>query len=417
MSLRFRRSIRIAPGLRLNLGMRGLGLSAGLRGAGLTIGTSGLTGHVGVPGTGLSLRQRLDPGQRSLLALPSHAIPTGAKALGGGLHSLSITLSLDERGRLVLTGPDGTALDPRIERRARREKETELRSWLSEQCRLIGQGVEDLLALHLRTPSPDQPHRYCAVLFPEPIPEPIPPLRIGFFDRLIPGLKNRRVSEHERAVELREGETTAWKSAKEIHEREQERLRRRYEDLRLTDVPTMMEFLDETMNSIPWPRETNIGFELKDGGNILYLDVDLPEVEDMPQRSAELAARGLKLNIRERSELEIRKLYMMHVHAVIFRVVGESLATLPSIVEVVCSGYSQRADPATGAERDDYLLSVRVRREDWRRINFLALEQLDPIACLGTFDLRRDTTKSAIFEPIEPFGPGAHDKEIPVSGA
>jgi hypothetical protein len=54
MSLRFRRSFRIAPGLRLNTSLRGLSLSMGGRGYGATVGSRGASYHAGLPGTGLS---------------------------------------------------------------------------------------------------------------------------------------------------------------------------------------------------------------------------------------------------------------------------------------------------------------------------------------------------------------------------
>jgi len=52
--LRFRRSFRIGPGLRVNIGKRGASLSAGVRGAHVTIGKDGVRTTVGLPGTGLS---------------------------------------------------------------------------------------------------------------------------------------------------------------------------------------------------------------------------------------------------------------------------------------------------------------------------------------------------------------------------
>ena len=55
---RFRRSFRIAPGLRVNFGKRSVSLSAGGRGATVTAGPRGLWSNVGIPGTGLTYRQR-----------------------------------------------------------------------------------------------------------------------------------------------------------------------------------------------------------------------------------------------------------------------------------------------------------------------------------------------------------------------
>lgn len=53
MGFRFRRSIRIAPGLRLNLSTRGIGLSAGVRGLRVGFGPRGPYVSAGIPGTGL----------------------------------------------------------------------------------------------------------------------------------------------------------------------------------------------------------------------------------------------------------------------------------------------------------------------------------------------------------------------------
>ncbi len=59
MSLRFRRSVRIAPGVKLNFTKTGLGLTAGTRGAHYSVNTSGaITRSVGIPGTGLYYQDR-----------------------------------------------------------------------------------------------------------------------------------------------------------------------------------------------------------------------------------------------------------------------------------------------------------------------------------------------------------------------
>lgn len=55
MGVRFRRSIKIAPGVRLNFNKRSFGLSVGVKGAHVTVNSKGRkTASVGLPGTGLS---------------------------------------------------------------------------------------------------------------------------------------------------------------------------------------------------------------------------------------------------------------------------------------------------------------------------------------------------------------------------
>jgi Protein of unknown function (DUF4236) len=55
MGWRFRRSVKIVPGLRLNVGKRSAGVSVGPRGAKVSVNTKGeVRRTVGAPGTGLS---------------------------------------------------------------------------------------------------------------------------------------------------------------------------------------------------------------------------------------------------------------------------------------------------------------------------------------------------------------------------
>ena len=59
MSFRFRRSVSIAPGLRINFGKTGASVSAGVRGAHITFGRGGTRTTVGIPGTGASYTQKV----------------------------------------------------------------------------------------------------------------------------------------------------------------------------------------------------------------------------------------------------------------------------------------------------------------------------------------------------------------------
>ena len=54
MAFRFRRSLRLFPGVRLNFSKSGVSASVGVRGATLNLGQRGARATVGLPGTGLS---------------------------------------------------------------------------------------------------------------------------------------------------------------------------------------------------------------------------------------------------------------------------------------------------------------------------------------------------------------------------
>ena len=54
MSLRFRKTLRLAPGLRINLARKGASISVGGKGLTYNIGKNGTRSTAGLPGSGLS---------------------------------------------------------------------------------------------------------------------------------------------------------------------------------------------------------------------------------------------------------------------------------------------------------------------------------------------------------------------------
>lgn len=63
MGFRFRKSFKIAPGIRLNLSKSGTSVTLGGRGASVNIGGKRPRATVGIPGTGVSYTSPLNPGQ------------------------------------------------------------------------------------------------------------------------------------------------------------------------------------------------------------------------------------------------------------------------------------------------------------------------------------------------------------------
>lgn len=85
MGFRFRRSVKLLPGVRLNFSTRGVSTSIGGRGATLNIGRRGTRATVGLPGSGLSYTTRLSgPASRqpSPGTQPARQPSTGATIIG-----------------------------------------------------------------------------------------------------------------------------------------------------------------------------------------------------------------------------------------------------------------------------------------------------------------------------------------------
>jgi hypothetical protein len=89
MGFRFRRSIKILPGIRLNVAKRGISTSIGVRGAHVTFGRTGTRSTVGLPGTGISYSTVSKPHHEALPA--PEAIPRG-KAWRGWLWVVLILM-------------------------------------------------------------------------------------------------------------------------------------------------------------------------------------------------------------------------------------------------------------------------------------------------------------------------------------
>lgn len=93
MGFRFRRTVKLLPGVRLNLSRSGVSTTVGVRGASVTVGKKGTYANVGLPGSGVSYRTRIDGeaeggeerapegGRKRSSLLPMLVV---ALALGGG---------------------------------------------------------------------------------------------------------------------------------------------------------------------------------------------------------------------------------------------------------------------------------------------------------------------------------------------
>ena len=66
MALRFRRTIRVLPGIRLNLSRSGISTSVGVRGAHVTVGLGRVRATVGLPGSGLSYSESQALGENAV---------------------------------------------------------------------------------------------------------------------------------------------------------------------------------------------------------------------------------------------------------------------------------------------------------------------------------------------------------------
>jgi hypothetical protein len=342
MVFRFQRRVRLAPGVRVNFGLRGMSLSLGPRGASMTLGSRGLYSNVGVPGTGLSMRQRVAGGSPRNGARSKSESPT----LPG-----VCTVTFGDDGKTTMLDADGVELSQAMVRRLRELDQDMFERSLERAVELINADLHDCLGVHLDTPAPSD-------FRPLPRPDLTEGERlrlalqpVGFWDRLF---LRRNAIERENDLRRR-------RHAEDVDLWDKEVARSLAQAERVTEInagvvagrlPEMDALLTERLGRITWPKETEVAFDFGDDSRTLELEVDLPLVDEIPHRTAAVPSRGINLKISKRSDAQRRRDFVRLVAGTCFRVSGEAFASLPTLEEVTVSGFTQRPDPATGVLRD-----------------------------------------------------------------
>lgn len=388
MAYRFRRTLTIVPGVRLNFGKRGVSLSAGPRGATLTLGRNGVYANAGLPGSGLSLRQRLDGASGS----------SGRSARGWDYRQ-PVFLRFSEDLEVIFVTGDGNPVPPAVSRALRAENAEKIQQMLESGAQVVNSNADACLSLHQQAPAV-VPGRV-ALQFDLEMPQAPAPYSPSFVDQTFGRLTGRyakRRAEADAAFEDYKQQLIDWKKA---HSEFTTMVARAV----TLDIEAMSLVMQEALSRIDWPRETHVAFDFGDDARSLALDIDLPDLEGMPRQLAVVPARGLKLSLKQKSDRQLRLDFSTMAFGTVYRIVGEAFAHLPAVVDVVVSAYVQRINPATGREEDVFVISVRVPREGWQQIEHGRADSIDPELALGQFHLVTRKDRTGFLQPIKPLPP------------
>lgn len=134
MGFRFRKSIKIFPGLRVNLSKTGASLSVGGRGASVNIGPRGTYANVGLPGTGLSYRERIDP--------PGNKSSRRSTSQAPGSYRIEI-----ENDAIIIICENGDIASSPIRKKLIEQNYNEIQNRLEEIAEERNQKVEQALRI------------------------------------------------------------------------------------------------------------------------------------------------------------------------------------------------------------------------------------------------------------------------------
>jgi hypothetical protein len=269
----------------------GFGLSVGPRGASMSFGPSGNYRNVNLPG-GFSFRDRIGESSQHNASSRSSAPPQ---------VPVAISITLEDDGTVVFNDSQGNPLAPHLQELAKKQQGETVKDWLSKNCEEINLKIEQLDGIHLQTPAPSQKPTFIpSKLVGEP---PQPPFlkEVGILSSLLPWKRQQIEAENARSEKEYNDRLNTWQAYKAAHEKAENDRRILLEDRIYKDPEAMQSVLEERLGAIQWPRETNIATEIEDDGRSVLLDVDLPEIEDIPRKTAKYSGRGWKLTIKELS--------------------------------------------------------------------------------------------------------------------
>ena len=131
----------------------------------------------------------------------------------------------------------------------------------------------------------------------------------------------------------------------------------------------------------------------------MMIDLDLPEIEDMPTgKLAEMADGSLK--IKDKTQKEQREDYRTCVFGLGEYVAANVLAIVPQAERVLVSAYTQRRDQNTGDLLDTFIYSVLFERTSFAN----GYQQCDPYAfCSALKKSRLIVQASGLMKEIKPY--------------
>ena len=177
--------------------------------------------------------------------------------------------------------------------------------------------------------------------------------------------------------------------------------------LKLTrDEDKVAQALKEAVSLLTIPGDFGLEFFLDLANDSVYVDVDLPEITDLPSSKAEIRSSGVPL-YRKKTLAESQKDYIRCICGIAFYIAGHFFNVNMNIKNVQVSGYTQRVNRSRGDFEDDYIYSVFFDKETFSQLFF---SSLDPVKAIHDFPLRMAIDFTGGLSTIMPFpSPGDVD--------
>lgn len=325
--MRFRKSINICKGVKVNLSKSGVSCTVGVKGLSLNFGRNGTYLNTGIPGTGLYDRRKISGGMAR----------SRERERRPELDVRDYELCLDESGQVEILDRSGRRVGGD---EAKRLRQTD---WYDEQS----SALMDRLKAELDAATEEfvSIHRQAC---------PVAPLG---------------PAESAGVVEAR---------------------------------------IDAWLGELELPMEFDVQYEYRLENGSLMVDLDLPEVEDLPKDKAGTLASGA-VKPREKTLRELREEYRVCVLGLAVFLASHLFDLAGGVRAALISGYTQRRDRKTGEMKDCYVFSIAFERGKFESD---ACRREDPVRFCDRFTSRINALSTGELKEIEPYTPGEFEEML-----
>lgn len=422
--MRFSKRVKIGKGFNLNLSKSGIGMSVGGPGMSLSYGKKGLYLNTGLPGTGVSHRQRLSSSDSGIGNQYNESRSVVAE--------IEIDVKLDDNNNPeVLWGMDKKLPNGLIAKKGEKIQSEEIlqqvkRNPLYKELlvqaakkKAIEINNKTILLIEIFKESP-------RIVSHQELSNQLDKLKSPHYFEQIEGFQKPEREDSKRVLEA-EAENKFksllfWTNKKKREDYVNLNIEKHYsqrlhiwEDMlnrAKSDLQEIVKNIELSLagdpdfiassvarflESIQLPVEFSIDFEYSDTEKMLKVDLDLPEIEELPTQRAFLSATN-KLSVKNKTQQELKEEYAKCTIGLAF-FFASHLANISPIIEFIdISGYTQRLSKKTGHIEDQYVFSIKFNRDELTNLN---VEKIDPIEAIANFSHKINLTKTYQLNPIE----------------
>lgn len=407
MGFRFKKVIKIAPGIKLNVSKSGISTSIGPKGATMNVGRHGVRGTVGIPGSGLSYSQQLV----NKHGKPSSAI-TGSRG-GNGQQTLPLPtpagIELDANNKAIFVNEYQQGYESSIQTKLRKMYAGEVQDFLNTKVEAINEitsKIENIKSYYKPSKCFYEPYHIQSFLEQEPNYNQI-------LNRLKEGNRGLLSLFNQNQVK-QDADEQYQQRMREYNQRKQDWIAQQNELKQFSnqilqlkerasrgDINSMEQFLEKLLIHLDSPIHFSGSFDVECAEGI-WLDIDLPEIEEIPDSIASVNASN-GISIKKKSKKKVNEDYSDLVSGIVLILASNVFSLLPSVDTIVVSGYTQRLNKTNGHIEDDYIYSVIVEKSMFNTIN---LQYVSPLGALDNFNSVKNVTKAMEWKTITPYYKG-----------